>query len=329
MKCHEVFFDSKEVCSFCLLKEQKKSFKELFEKRSQIKQEISLLPKHAFRGDTKILAHKQYFIQTFGNQYFLVELLADITEERAKEELYLRNRKLISLGTMMQTLIHNLKNPLLGMQLTIENLKKKIKVSNVIYSRIRLLKKDLQKASSLISEITNFVKRKSHPLEPVNIKTIIEESYDYVSSIQLFSLHLHWSWHCGEDILIPGNTSQLKLLFENLFENSIYAFKKNKVKKPNIWIQSSFIEHSTKKIKETTNSLRLKIIDNAGGIHKNIIRDIFDPFFTTKASSKNNGMGLAIVNKVVAEHFGKIEVYSVHEYTEFIIYFPMEYRIKK
>ena len=326
-KCHDVFFGSSEICSFCFLRKNQKSFKELFEENSRFKQEVSIHPKHAFSGDRKVFAHKQYFIQTFGNNYFLVELLADITKERAKEELHIRNTKLISLGTVIQIIIHNLKNPLLGMQFTLENLKRKIKIPEAIYSKIKLLRMDIAKASSLINEVTDFVKKKGHPLTPINIKEIIKESYDYISSIQNVALEFHWSWHCADDLKIPGNSLRLKLLFENLFENILYAFKKNRIEHPNIWMQSNTIEKSPRKMKETVQFLCLKIVDNGGGIPKSIIQNVFDPFFTTKKDKKNSGMGLAIANKVVGEHYGTIEVYSVHKYTRFTIHFPTEHRV--
>ena len=286
-KCHAVFFGSKNICSFCPLKNTKKSFKKLFEENFRSKQEVSIHPKYAFKGDRKIFAHKQYLIQTFSNNYFLVELLADITKERAKEELYARNQKLISLGTVIQTVAHNLRNPILGMQLTLENLKKKMKIPKAVNSKMKLIETDLTKASSLMSEITDFVKKKLHLLMPVNIKQIISESYHYVSSfLHKVDPELHWGWYCDSDYKIPGDGLRLKLLFENLFENSLYAFEKNGVKHPIIWIQSAIIEEAPREMKETVKFFRLKIIDNAGGIPKEIIKHVFDPFFTTKEDKK-------------------------------------------
>jgi signal transduction histidine kinase len=53
------------------------------------------------------------------------------------------------------------------------------------------------------------------------------------------------------------------------------------------------------------------------------IRDkIFDPFFTTKSIGKGTGIGLEVVQRIITEHQGRIEVRSTPGKTEFKICFP-------
>ncbi|MCO6516035.1 MAG: PAS domain-containing sensor histidine kinase, partial [Snodgrassella sp.] len=50
----------------------------------------------------------------------------------------------------------------------------------------------------------------------------------------------------------------------------------------------------------------IRIKDNGEGIKKELMDKIFMPFFTTKISG--TGLGLAMVQKIVSSHKGKISI---------------------
>ena len=56
--------------------------------------------------------------------------------------------------------------------------------------------------------------------------------------------------------------------------------------------------------------LKISIADTGIGISDESKKKIFDPFFTTKKMGEGTGLGLAICEKIVKEHYGKIEVES-------------------
>jgi signal transduction histidine kinase len=64
------------------------------------------------------------------------------------------------------------------------------------------------------------------------------------------------------------------------------------------------------------------IKDTGAGIPEDIQNQIFDPFFTTKSVGKGTGLGLDIVNKIVARHKGRIDLDSKPGKTEFTIILP-------
>jgi len=66
------------------------------------------------------------------------------------------------------------------------------------------------------------------------------------------------------------------------------------------------------------------IIDNGPGIPEEMQSRIFDPFFTTKDIGKGTGLGLDVVNRIVAQHRGSVKVNSVPGRTEFILCFPIK-----
>lgn len=67
----------------------------------------------------------------------------------------------------------------------------------------------------------------------------------------------------------------------------------------------------------------LTVSDTGGGIPPEVLPRIFEPFFTTKADSGHSGLGLAIIQEIIKNHGGKIDLKTtVGEGTTFRVSFP-------
>jgi signal transduction histidine kinase len=72
----------------------------------------------------------------------------------------------------------------------------------------------------------------------------------------------------------------------------------------------------------------VSVSDTGGGIPRDRINRIFEPFYTTK--EKGTGLGLMIVQRIVRDHGGRIEVEShVDRGTLFRIWLPLHERPQK
>lgn len=105
----------------------------------------------------------------------------------------------------------------------------------------------------------------------------------------------------GEDdneLVIHGNTYLLKTAFINLMENNC-KFSENKT--------------STVVMFAEDNVIHIHFSDTGIGISQEELKSIFKPFYRGKNKEfiDGNGIGLALVEKVVKIHKGKIEVDSV------------------
>ncbi|MEM7586005.1 MAG: ATP-binding protein [Acidobacteriota bacterium] len=67
----------------------------------------------------------------------------------------------------------------------------------------------------------------------------------------------------------------------------------------------------------------VRVIDNGGGISEEHRARIFDPFYTTKAVGEGTGLGLDIVQRIVVQHEGEINVESEPGRTEFTVRLPL------
>jgi signal transduction histidine kinase len=105
--------------------------------------------------------------------------------------------------------------------------------------------------------------------------------------------------------------SELNQVWTNLIDNALDALENNE--KPRLTI----------KTRAENGFIKVHIIDNGPGIPKDIQSKIFDPFFTTKEMGKGTGLGLDVVNRIVAQHNGKVTLNSGPGNTDFEVCIPI------
>jgi signal transduction histidine kinase len=68
----------------------------------------------------------------------------------------------------------------------------------------------------------------------------------------------------------------------------------------------------------------VEIADNGPGIPPEVKSRIFDPFFTTKGVGEGTGLGLDVVNRIIKNVRGQINVTSVPGDTRFQVRIPIQ-----
>jgi signal transduction histidine kinase len=107
---------------------------------------------------------------------------------------------------------------------------------------------------------------------------------------------------------VHADASSLRQVFLNLVKNAMEACGKN----GKLTIRTEYIQPWVK----------ITFLDNGTGIPSELIGQIFEPFFTTKTLGM--GMGLAISQKIVEAHGGRIEARNAAPGgAEFSVYLPI------
>jgi two-component system CAI-1 autoinducer sensor kinase/phosphatase CqsS len=134
-------------------------------------------------------------------------------------------------------------------------------------------------------------------------------------SLENYSMHAHEKTkiqtEIQEDFQFYGSDALITLVFFNLLKNAFYAIRQAGKGTVHIRTESGHFIN------------RLFFTDTSLGISPHVVQNIFDSFFTTK-NTDGSGLGLAFCQRVMLAFGGQIKCQSVHhEYTTFILEFPM------
>jgi signal transduction histidine kinase len=106
--------------------------------------------------------------------------------------------------------------------------------------------------------------------------------------------------------LVEGRGSELSQIVTNLIDNALDA-------------AASRVVVRTRDGKE---GIVVEVEDDGAGIPPDLASRIWEPFFTTKPPGKGTGLGLALVQRIAADHQGRIEFDSVPGRTRFRLVLP-------
>jgi nitrogen-specific signal transduction histidine kinase len=322
-KCHTIFFQKSNPCSFCPRRKQEGTladlFKSYFREDQLIKSEVEAAPV----SKSLHLAQHQYVIESEMHGHLLIETIQDITQEKELEEENYRNQNLASLGRVIQTVAHEIQNPLTGLNFMLQNLKTRFRKNKTISDKFSLMQEDISRATNIVNDLRLATERSNYRLEPVDIIETLKESIEISKRTYSTVFQYKLVVESKTKSTINGNKDKLTQAFLNLIRNSIESYN-SEAREEHLKMWLFFREMSSQAGQKTVDGkvLELEIIDNAGGIPENNLKSIFDPYFSTKRNrSINNGMGLAITMKVIKEHAGSIEVESMAHYTRFVLRF--------
>jgi two-component system cell cycle sensor histidine kinase/response regulator CckA len=100
-------------------------------------------------------------------------------------------------------------------------------------------------------------------------------------------------------VSINGDFDYLKRVFQNLYGNSKDAMPNG---------GTITVECFSERKEGNVGTVVIRFTDTGTGIPAEIMGKIFDPFFTTKKPGKGTGLGLALVQRIVSLHNGRVTV---------------------
>ncbi len=241
--------------------------------------------------------------------------LEDIVDKRTSELMVTLDKLKESnkeLDTFIYRASHDLKGPILRIQgLTMITQREpdlalqKLNINRIEFTAIemgrvlskllnihQIFKEEIEKTKINFEQLINDVTKTLQPL--------IWENTDFLNiTIQ-------------PEMVVQSDSQFLKIILENLIENSI-VFRKEHV---NLKVEIAILQ--------IDGNLRLTIHDNGTGISPTIKDQIFNMFYRGSEKSIGNGLGLYLVKKATEKLDGSVELHTVHgEFTEVVVTIPV------
>ena len=232
-----------------------------------------------------------------------------ISRLRNQQEKLIISKKHEAWESLARKLAHEIKNPLTPIQLTIDRIRSKylnkINTSDQdnFKENLKIIDNQIKQIENLVNEFSDFARMPKPILKDYNLVKILNENIKLLGELDR-SIKIEFLTKSNE-IMFNCDKEQLSRVFLNLIKNSIESIQQKSEK------EASFDKKISIEILKKNEHIKINIVDNGigFGILKNNIKNILNPYFTTKKNG--TGLGLSIVNKIIHDHNGKIDFFTI------------------
>ncbi|UTJ06502.1 PAS domain-containing sensor histidine kinase [Arcobacter roscoffensis] len=224
--------------------------------------------------------------------YGYLGISRDISQNKVMES----QSKLASMGEMIGNIAHQWRQPLSVITSISSATILKSEVNKLdkedLYKSMENITKQAKYLSNTIEDFRDFIRNKEQK-DIVKISQLVNKTINIIKST-LSSNEIELVLNIKEDMEIPAFENQLIQGLINIINNSKDAMNEHikKHEKKLIFIETQ----------ETPTGLDLIIVDNGGGIKKDILNKIFEPYFTTKHKNIGTGIGLSMTYQIITDH---------------------------
>jgi PAS domain S-box-containing protein len=253
------------------------------------------------RGQMKWVHCQASQIEYQGQDAILINMM-DLTKTKELEYLLTIQDKMASLGRVAAGIAHEIRNPLSGINIYLNTLKK-FHHRDGTEAKVEQILKQIQSASikieSVIRRVMDFAKPGEPKLALIDINEPITDAIN-LTAVSMRKSNIKIETSLANDL--PRSYADRNLVEEivlNLLNNAAEAMKAiESGKKIDI---ASFAEDD---------HIIIQISDSGPGVPQEIRDKIFDPYFTTK--HEGTGIGLSLCHRIINDHGGTLTVSDSH-----------------
>jgi two-component system nitrogen regulation sensor histidine kinase NtrY len=190
-------------------------------------------------------------------------------------------------------LAHEIKNPLLPIRLTVEELRDQYGGDDARYRELveesaRVVGDELDHLQNLVKEFSSFARMPDLSIRVGSLEALVRDVARLYSQVET---------RIEVDPDIPDfafDADQMRRVLVNLMDNALAVAKGGEAAQVRV------------RLVRSDGSAVMTVSDNGPGIPAEIKRKVFDPYFTTR--KEGSGLGLAVVKNIVLMHGGSIDV---------------------
>ncbi len=233
--------------------------------------------------------------------------------EFRQKRFMMQSEKLITLGTMVSGVAHELNNPLSNIYSSCQILHEEIEEGDMQYKKemLQQIEEEIERAKNMVHSLLEFSRKTDFKRKPFSLKYLIADTIRLIHGELPTKVEILTD--IPEDAWVFVDKQKIEQAFLNIIKNAVDAIPG----------EGKVVIHAEKSTDGDT--MLIRIADNGAGIEAEKLEHIFDPFFTTKEEGKGSGLGLFITWEIIEEHRGTITVESTPgKGTVFLITLPVQ-----
>jgi PAS domain S-box-containing protein len=246
----------------------------------------------------------------------VVVILRDVTSDREQEESMLESERLNAVKLLAAGVAHEIGNPLNALNIHLQLLQREIRqlpddYRESIGELAEVAKNEVSRLDLIITQFLRAIRPKPPDFELCNVEKLLEEVLSLLTQ-EMENRRIKVEVERPDKLpRIRVDRDQIKQAFFNIAKNSFQAMPDG----GNLQICTGVTDHY----------VLISFRDNGAGISNEDLSRIFEPYYTKK--SNGSGLGLMIVQRIIQDHGGQIEIASKKEEgTIFSVYLPLAER---
>jgi PAS domain S-box-containing protein len=242
----------------------------------------------------RIRADAHVLKDSAGEALGCIILLRDVSDRVLMEERMHVMERFASLGTLAAGLHHEIKNPLTALSIHVQLLEKRLADPNArkpVDELLGVVKSEIHRLNGVLDSFRDFASLQRLTLQPSDVCELLREIVRLIGP-QAIEQHVEVTLRLPETVLdrVPLDSDKFKQAVLNLVLNALEAMPEG----GGLGLGASARD----------GELWVEVSDTGPGIAPEIQQDLFKPYFSTKA--RGTGMGLALTEKVISQHGGRI-----------------------
>ncbi len=264
----------------------------------------------------------------------VIGVARDVTEftENEKEREVLtqqlqRAERMETLAMMAGGVAHDLNNTLGPLVAYPEMILGTMAADAEFRPEIEEIQRSATQAAAIVKDLLSMARRGRYQMTPVDLNAIVRgyfETPGYKEMRRKYTSIEVLSDLCESPAVVLGSVCHLQNVLMNIVVNAFEAMgDTGQLRISTCTRRKGSLTHDDQQ--RDSGVAILTISDNGPGIPPEFLSRVFEPYFSTKKMGKSgSGLGLAVVNGIVADHSGRLDVQSrVGEGTTFEITLPL------
>ena len=240
-------------------------------------------------------------------------LLTDLTELAALQQRMQLKENLAALGELSAGIAHEFKNALATISGYAQMIPEASPKESADYAK--KIVEQTRNITHMVAEFLKYARPLEIPEEHVELEEVVEHAVAEVAQT-MPQVTIECKGNFGE---VAGDEGLLRQALLNLARNAAEACAEAKGG-GRVTLRGEVVES------EEAGWQRIVVADNGPGIAEAAMPKLFRPFFTTK--NNGTGLGLAVVQKIIVQHGGQVEVRNCPKGgAEFIVKLPLPRRV--
>ena len=243
------------------------------------------------------LAEERALLDTVASQIGVFVASVESEQHRAEMETTLRHAdRLATIGQLAAGVAHELNEPL-GNVLGFAQLALKARdVPAQVRADLSRIAEAALRGREIIRKLLVFARQAPASKQPTNLNAVVEEAM-FLLEAGCENPDIRFVRELGAGVPdIEADPVQVRQVVTNLVINAMQAIQAEGT----VTVRTEAVQHA----------VVLSVRDTGSGMTSDVLRRVFDPFFTTKDVGQGTGLGLAVVQGIVAGHGGTIHVES-------------------